>query len=128
MRLLVEALLLGAVLSCGTSVKSPTSPLARNPLPKHWVLAHVVLAEPLPINGGPDVVVGYYQTFGVACAPNSVRELVERQVQDGTIDWADSEVSPVDPARLDPEVLSLALPLAGPGVWYSSGRSFHGAE
>ena len=119
--------LLGAALGCSSS-EAPVSLLADNPLPKHWVSVHVILAEPLPIAGGPDTAVGYYRNFGLACPADSVRQLVEEHVRDGTVDWLDSEVTAVDPSSLDPEILEQASPLAGSGIWYASGRAFHGPE
>ena len=78
MRLSSTAVLFLMVLSCSGPSESPISFLTDNPLPKHWASVHVVLAEPLPINGGPETAVGYYQNFGLACPVDSVRELVEQ--------------------------------------------------
>ena len=57
-----------------------------------------------------------------------VRALLESHVTDGRIDWYDSEVGPVDLARLDSEIRAQVVPISGEGVWYESGRSFHGTE
>jgi hypothetical protein len=97
-------------------------------IPNHWAVIHVVLNEPLPVKGDAGMVVGYYQSLGVASQPASLRALIERHVLDGTVDWADSEVEAVDPTNLDEEMRQQIVPVSGEGIWYQSGRSFHGPD
>ena len=97
-------------------------------LQDHWAVIHVVVLESLPIKGEADTAIGYYQSLGVACTPGSLRALIEDHVSDGTVDWADSEVETVDPTHLDKEIREQIVPVSGEGIWYQSGRSFHGPE
>ena len=97
-------------------------------LENHWALVHVVLTKPLPIEGEAGTATGYYRNFGISCGSGRVRALLESHVTDGRIDWYDSEVGPVDPARLDPEIRAQVVQISDEGVWYESGRSFHGTE
>lgn len=94
----------------------------------HWAVIHVELSEPLPVKGDAGMVVGYYQSLGVAGEPANLRALIERHVQDGAVDWTDSEVEPIDPKNLDKETRKQIVPVSGEGIWYQSGRSFHGPD
>ena len=97
-------------------------------MPHHSAVIHVLLNEPLPIKGKSGLVVGYYQSLGVTSEPANLRVLIERHVRDGTVDWPDSDVEVVDSASLDENIQGQIVPVSGEGVWYESGRSFHGPE
>jgi hypothetical protein len=125
----LAGILIAALLTMASIVSAEES-LNQMPtiIPNHWVVIHVVLSKPLSVNGDAGMVVGYYQSLGVASEPTNLRALIERHVQDGTVDWADSEVEPIDPTNLDEETRQQIVPVSGEGIWYQSGRSFHGPD
>jgi hypothetical protein len=92
------------------------------------VLIHVVFSEPIAIEGESGTVVGYYQSLGIASEAANLRALIERHVIDGTIDWVDSEVESIDLKSLDEEIRKQAALVSGEGIWYQSGRSYHGPD
>ena len=92
------------------------------------VFIHVVLSKPITIEGESGMVVGYYQSLGVASEAANLRTLIERHVIDGTVDWVDSEVESIDLKNLDEEIRKQAVLVSGEGIWYQSGRSYHGPD
>jgi hypothetical protein len=66
--------------------------------------------------------------LGVRCTPETLRELVEREVHDGSVLWSESEYSDVVPHELAPDIVSRMTPVAVDGVWYKSGRALFPAD
>jgi len=65
---------------------------------------------------------GYYRTFGIRSSPTRVRDVLIAAVEDGVIDWSESEYHSVDPASLDRGILKHITPVSSEGIWYLSGR------
>ena len=101
--------------------------LRANPLPKYWTTVHVVLEAPLPVSGSSECAVAYYRHFGLACSALELKQLISSLVTDGEVDWEKTSYEPVDPRKLDRETRKRIEPTEGAGVWFSSGRVFHGA-
>jgi hypothetical protein len=100
----------------------------------YWAIVHVRLAEPLPVCDSDEDpvespsshVIGYYRNFGLRCTSSSLREVLSHAVEDGMIDWNDTEISEALPFRnLHRDIRARVVPVAGEGIWYSSGRNFY---
>lgn len=103
----------------------------------YWATVHVVLAEALPVHDRPedepasfpDLVVGYYRNFGLRCALSRIRAVLSQAVEDGMIDWQDSEVSEALPfCKLDRDIRRRVVPVTEEGIWYASGKALYGPE
>lgn len=86
----------------------------------------VILEKPLRGQDGSGRAItirGYYKNFAVtAKSATDARIIVSRTVQDGSIDWTDSEVEEGDVATIS---LKVAFPCNHPdtpGIWHASGR------
>jgi len=90
-----------------------------------FVIARVILRKPKDSDG--DTHVGYFINIGVsALTKRGVKLLVEQAVQDGRIDWADSEW--FDPRTLDPEIARFRVEAKAPIIWYKSERILFPAD
>lgn len=114
----------------GSGESKPTA------LRPYWFVLCVLLHQPL--RGEPDSddeddrareLIGYHTCYGVTAeAASEARRLVEEAVQDGTIDWSDSEVSRVDPQRLHRNIRARSKNWTVRGIWYRAGRALWTAE
>jgi len=81
---------------------------------------------------GADTARGYFRSFGVTAAcEQTARRLVELLVDDGTVDWAASELVAIDDEKvsqlLGPRRPDHAAAHRGEieGAWYRSGRVYY---
>jgi hypothetical protein len=104
-------------------------------LQAYWILVSVILfvAEPIleedgqPADEGPSI--GYYRNFGVTAESEAEAcEIVLAAVDDGDIDWNETEVSLVVPATLDAAVVARAGDWTDRGIWFKGGRVLFGEE
>jgi hypothetical protein len=85
-----------------------------------------VLAEPAVDPARPERRLrGYYVNYGIRTAAERVRDLLFRTIEDGKIDWEDTEWSLVDPSTLDRTVRKEIKPVPAEGIWYVSGRTYY---
>ena len=93
----------------------------------YWVLVHVRLFSPLASADASTLrqLHGYYRNLGIRSAPNRIQLHAAEAIDDGTIDWSDSEWNLVDPSSLDATVRSRITPVTPEGVWYTGGRLFY---
>lgn len=91
-----------------------------------WVNVCVMLATPLPGSSGDGArpIVGYYQNFGVRAPRGETKQVLERSIADGTIDWSESEETDVDPNAVDDDIAQRVSEPDHNGIWYKSGRIF----
>jgi hypothetical protein len=101
-------------------------------LREFWVMASVKLHSPSLLfdeSGKPDEdgpLPGYYRTFGVTAASSkAAREMVVAAVDDGEIDWADSEISSIVPESLAAWIVEKSGDWTREGIWFESGRIFY---
>lgn len=92
------------------------------PLSDHWVMVSVKLHEPIPTDTGTGPIVGYFRNLGIRCALQRIRDLVELEVADGSVEWEATEYCELDVAELDKDTLKRADITPEEGVWYRSGR------
>lgn len=70
-------------------------------------------------------IVGYYRNFGIqSVSVESAREVLLAEIDDGTIEWADSEFQPVQLTDLSLEFRRMLPSPQDVGIWYQSGRVF----
>jgi len=100
---------------------------ATPPVKDYWITVRVSLRAPLPVDGRAHMV-GYFLNLGVRCAPETLREVVEREIHDGSVLWSESEHSEVVPHELSPDIVSRMTPVFVDGVWYKSGRVLFPAD
>lgn len=94
-----------------------------------WVQVCVRLSEPMSSTDGEGPpVVGYYRNLGLRMPGPQPKSYLERLIQDGAVDWEDSEVGEVDPMALDADVRSCVTAPDADGVWYRSGRIYFSEE
>ena len=89
-----------------------------------WASVHVRFSAPLATLNDPtrNPIHGYYRNLGIRALPDRVRLAIAEVVDDGAIDWDDTEWNLVNPTELDRDVRSRIEPVAGAGIWYKSGR------
>ncbi len=89
------------------------------------VRLHHKVPAPTPTN--PDRVLdGYFRWFGASGgAVDEVKAYVELDIEDGSIDWHDSEVDPRIPTELSDEIRGMSSDWTRTGIWYRSGRAFY---
>ena len=92
-----------------------------------WAQVHVRLfaAVPSADASSPGLLHGYYRNLGIRSAPDRVQLVIAEAVDDGVIDWNDTEWSPVNPFSLDVTIQSGIKPISSEGTWYASGRVFY---
>ena len=91
-----------------------------------WAVVNVKLREPVYRNDAAACPTqGYYRGFGVRANPSKVHEILLRAVDDGEIDWSESELDPIDVSTLDGAMRKQVTPITGDGIWYRSGRVFY---
>ncbi len=105
----------------------PKFPTAAEGVEDFWATVHVKLNEPIYITDDPGrcPTQGYYRNFGVRADPSEVPDVLLRSVDDGQIDWSESEWHTTDVSRLNEAIRQFVKPVAGVGVWYRSGRIFY---
>ena len=103
----------------------------RTPLPEppeghgdFWATVHVKFPEPVYDVDDPAEAPaqGYYRNFGVRARPTNVPEVLAGAVEDGRIDWDDTEWRLVDPVSLERDIRKQIQPLSSEGIWYKGGR------
>jgi hypothetical protein len=94
-------------------------------LEEFFVSARVILRNPMDSDG--DTLIGYFINIGLsAFTRREVKSLVEQAVQDGRVDWTDSEW--LDPRTLDPEIARFRMDAKAPIIWYKSDRILFPAD
>jgi hypothetical protein len=85
---------------------------------------HVKLREPIYDVDDPQgtAAQGYYRVFGVRGTPQQIELILAREIDDGVIEWPDSEWHPINPESLEMEIRKRTKPVADEGIWYRSGR------
>ena len=92
----------------------------------YWAIVHVILAETLAFEGSDEAAaIGYYRLCGLRSTPNRLKHVLAIGVEDGLIDWPETEVEKVDPAILDGAIRKRIVPVVSEGVWYLSGRNYY---
>lgn len=88
---------------------------------------HVKLMKPLADADTPgEFFTGYFWVVGVSAPTDrGARDLINREVADGAIDWADSELAAVGLTSIPDEILTVAQDPTALGIWYRSGRVFY---
>jgi hypothetical protein len=71
---------------------------------------------------------GYYRVLGVRASVNQIQQILIREIEDGIIQWPDSELQPINPDSLDNEIRKQIRPVVADGIWYRSGRIFYADE
>jgi len=89
-----------------------------------WATVHVKFHVPVPDVDDPGgaPAQGYYRTFGVRAMPKRVHDVLVQLIDDGAIDWSDTEWHLADSSKLDPVVQARITSVATEGIWYKSGR------
>lgn len=65
----------------------------------------------------------YYKVLGVTATTDSeAKSIVERQINDGTIDWSLSELQIAKVQELSANIRKYAADWSQLGVWFASGR------
>lgn len=106
----------------------PTPMPPRPPLQDFWVLVHVRLYEPLPVDEGMSGVqaIGYFQNIGFRCEPARCAAFLATRFDDGEVCWEAGDLEPIEIADIaNPDILAGVLHVDGEGIWYRSGRSFY---
>lgn len=89
------------------------------------VRLHRKIPAPTP-NNADRVLDGYFRWFGASGASTEeVQAFVEREIEDGSIAWHDSEIKPTIPKELDDEIRGMSGDWTRTGIWYRSGRAFY---
>jgi hypothetical protein len=110
-------------------IRSALERLRANPQSKFRVLIHVTLSEPTVGVDPERPVVGYWQSLGVACPDRpGLFALVDEYVEDGSVDWEQSEVERVDLDGLPPGIEDNLRPTDDAGIWWLSGRAYYTAD
>ena len=108
--------------------KSLESETQENLLHHFLVFVKVLLEKPAkdPSNN-EGATVGYFVNIGVSArSAAKARQLIQKEINDGHIDWADSEwrsLTPLEEA-LDEQVYRVT----SPQIWFESARIFFPAE
>lgn len=81
--------------------------------------------ETTDTDGLKQIVKGYYLNVGVsAISETQARDLIAHAVEDGEIDWNDSEFQEAEWASLHPLIRESFESSEKDGIWYKSGRVF----
>ena len=110
-------------------IKLPLEPLAHGERDV-WATLSVKLTEPIRTTDDPPEppLIGYFRNFGVRLRGDEPHRLLERLIDDGSVDWGDSEYREIEPASLDRAIRKRIVAPDTFGVWYRSGRMFYPAE
>ncbi len=100
--------------------------LRSNPLPKYWARVHVTLESSSTVMRTGDTFVSYFRNFGIACGPSELKRILASLVTDGEIEWSDTTWEQIDLTTLERHIQKTIEPVPSVGVWYASGRTFHG--
>jgi hypothetical protein len=74
-----------------------------------------------------DISIGYFINIGVsAFNKGDAKLLIEQAIQDGRVDWTDSEW--FIPRTLKPEIAKFRIEAKAPIIWYRSGRILFPAD
>jgi hypothetical protein len=89
-----------------------------------WATVHVKFHEPIYDVDNPSETPaqGYYLVLGVRSHPHRVQQVISREVQDGVVEWEESEWHPVDLHKLDRTTRARITPVIDEGVWFRSGK------
>jgi hypothetical protein len=72
---------------------------------------------------------GYYRGFGLTASHLAeARELLQAEVPDGIIDWAETTIDQTSFDQLDDDVRASCSDPGPRGVWYGSGRLYFPAD
>ena len=96
---------------------------------KHFfATVSVMLHQPMRSVGAlekSELVIGYYKNFGLTAASDQdARTVAMNAINDGVIDWADSELKTIDLDKFDPQIACCCKDKRRRGIWYMSGHSF----
>ena len=91
-----------------------------------WATVCVQLAVPFrdPEDPSHAPCVGYFRNFGIRLNGPQPRHFLEHIIDDGIVDWEDTEVTEVDLERLDQTIKECVSEPDKNGVWYKSGRMY----
>jgi hypothetical protein len=83
---------------------------------------------PSASGGSSRVLHGYYRNFGIRATPRGVQSAIVAAIDDGNVDWTETEWHGVDPSNLDAGIRSRIEGESCDGIWYRSGRIFYSDE
>jgi hypothetical protein len=90
-------------------------------------IAHILLHTPIASDDGKTMT-AYYRLYLVS-APDTdaALEAILRDVaEEGILDRNDLRIDPIDPDKVDPVMRSTYPGINAKGIWYRSGKGFHG--
>jgi len=87
-----------------------------------WITMHVRLHSPLASDDG-QTVVGYYRVIGMASSIGSLRDGIEAEAADGTIDWKETTWQRREPDEVAEGIAPFVR--LGESIWYRSGKMFY---
>jgi hypothetical protein len=98
-------------------------------LKPYWCFVCVRLKKPIvyvDIDSRESVQAkGYWMRFGVTASSRlSLRNMLRKVIQDGSIVWKQSALEPIRSSELDPVIATEAPDLKRKGVWYTGGRAY----
>src|SRR5262245_42099864 len=84
-----------------------------------WATVHVKFREPIHNIDDPTEMPaqGYYRSFGLRSTPSGLQDILMAEVQDGMVEWEDSEWHLIDIRSLDTELRKYVKLPPGEGVW-----------
>ena len=109
----------------------PRIPPAPDGFLDYWIKAHVILREgAFEWEDGEQPNIGYFQIFGLRCRVGSFTAIVAQAVEDGAVDWDESEVSTRSPSSFSWSFRRNFQPSDGQPewFWFRSGRVFYTEE
>ena len=108
----------------------PLEPLAKGER-DYWAMLKVDLPQPLPApeiaglppSANPVFLVGYFRNFGIR-TKTDIRFKLGDLVDDGLINWPESDVKEMDPKSLDRRIRKHIQVPDRMGIWYASNKVF----
>jgi hypothetical protein len=95
----------------------------------YWVKIQVTLREgSYEYEDDEDAPVGYFRLLGVRCLTGTVREVVAKLVDDGTLNWTQCETMARSPSTFGWRNRRYFNPIDDDGFWHVSGRVLYTAE
>jgi hypothetical protein len=89
------------------------------------VRLHHKIPAPTPENSCR-VLDGYFRWFGASGASiEDVKAYVNLEIEDGSVEWQDSEINPRIPIELNEEIRAKSGDWTRTGVWYRSGHAYY---
>ncbi len=93
----------------------------------YWMKIRVILRDgAYEFEPDDPRMVAYFQVLGLRCKTGNHRETVESLVQDGTVDWANSEVALTNPNVHPRSTRRYFEKTDSAGFWHISGHIFYG--